>query len=104
VVFLEILPRLRPGVLIYIDDIYLPNDYPPEWSSRYYSEQYLLAVLLLADTQRRYEILFPGWFISTDDELRKMAEETWKDIGLGENIPVNSNGFWMRVKGAPSSR
>ena len=104
VVFLEILPRLKPGVLIYIDDIYLPYDYPPEWSSRYYSEQYLLAVLLLADTQRRYEILFPSWFIFTDDELRKTVEETWKDIGLGESIPIKANGFWMRVKGAPSSR
>ena len=55
------------------------------WSSRYYSEQYLLAVLLLADTQRRYEILFPSWFIFTDDELRKTAEETWKDIELGKS-------------------
>jgi hypothetical protein len=104
VVFLEILPRLRPDVVIYIDDIFLPDDYPPEWSSKYYSEQYLLAVLLLADTQHRYEILFPGWFICSDDGLRKMAEESWKDIGLGEHIPIGANGFWMRVRGGPSGR
>jgi len=46
VVFLDVLPRLRSGVIIYIDDVYLPYDYPPEWSMRYYSEQYLLAVVV----------------------------------------------------------
>lgn len=43
VLLLEVLPRLKPGVLVHIHDIWLPYDYPPEWSSRYYSEQYLLA-------------------------------------------------------------
>ncbi len=74
-VFLEILPKLNNGVIVYVDDIYLPYDYPPEWSKRYYSEQYLLAAMLLADAHRRYEILFPGWFISTDWELSKSRRE-----------------------------
>jgi hypothetical protein len=99
-VFLDILPRLKNGVIIYIDDIYVPWDYPPEWASRYYSEQYLLAVLLLVDAQRRYEILFPGWFISTDSELRKIAEDVWKEIGIGKHNQIEGNGFWMRVKTA----
>src|SRR5262249_53311437 len=102
VLFLEVLPRLRPGVLVYLDDIYLPHDYPPEWVSRYYSEQYLLAVLLLADAQHRYDILFPAWFVCTDEGLRRTAEETWNDIGLGGRVPIDANGFWMRVRPQPS--
>ena len=50
VVFLEILPRLQPGVLVHFHDILLPYDYPPAWSRRYYSEQYLLACWLLGST------------------------------------------------------
>ena len=36
VFFLEILPELKPGVLVHIHDIFLPYDYPPEWNERYY--------------------------------------------------------------------
>jgi hypothetical protein len=97
VTFLEILPRLKPGVLVYIDDIYLPCDYPPQWAERYYSEQYLLGVLLLADAGRRYELLFPGFFVCTDPALREAAERFWKGLGIGACMP-DSNGFWMRVK------
>jgi hypothetical protein len=56
--FLDVLPRLKPGVVIHVHDVYLPDDYPPDWAFRYYSEQYLLAVLLLADDSR-YEVILP---------------------------------------------
>ncbi len=29
--FLEVLPRLQPGVLVHFHDIFLPFDYPQEW-------------------------------------------------------------------------
>jgi hypothetical protein len=48
VFFLDVVPRLPTGVLVGVHDIFLPYDYPPEWSSSYYSEQYLLAAYLLA--------------------------------------------------------
>lgn len=95
-VFLDILPRLKSGVLVYIDDIYLPFDYPPEWKFRYYSEQYLLAVLLLADTAR-YEVVLPSTFVANDEYLRTQVEELWDNIGLSE-AKGYGNGFWMRVR------
>ena len=98
VVFLDIFPRLQSGVIIYIDDVYLPYDYPPEWSTRYYSEQYLLAVMLLADADRRYEILLPAWFVSKDSALQKVVEECWTKIGLETRVGFGGNGFWIRVK------
>jgi predicted O-methyltransferase YrrM len=48
VFFLDVLPRLPPGVLVGVHDVFLPYDYPPEWVKSYYSEQYLLAAYLLA--------------------------------------------------------
>lgn len=95
VVFLELLPRLKPGVMIYIDDIFLPYDYPPEWKFRYYSEQYLLATLLLSDSGR-YEIFFPCSFINHDDELRGHVRDFWEEIGL-RDIRGCGNSFWIRV-------
>ncbi len=96
VLFLEVLPRLRPGVLVYIDDIYLPLDYPPEWHEHWYSEQYLLGVLLLADAGRRYEILLPCSFIGADPQLRAAVDAFWGQVGSGHQ--GYGNGLWMRVR------
>lgn len=94
-VFLEILPILKPGVLIYIDDIYLPSDYPLEWIHRYYSEQYLLAVLLLADVTR-YEVILPCTFVAHNEYLNGIVNSLWDEIGLPEARSFG-NGFWMVV-------
>ena len=92
VVFLDLLPALRPGVLVYIDDIYLPLDYPQKWASRYYSEQYLLAVLLLTGAAR-YEVLLPCNFVAHDPELHKVLAPLWTGA-LAEGVSPG-NGFWL---------
>jgi len=96
VFFLDVLPRLKPGVLVYIDDIYLPSDYPPEWVSRLYSEQYLLAVLLLSEV-RRYEILLPAAFIGDDPTLMEILAPLWK-TGPIADAARPGNGFWLRIR------
>jgi hypothetical protein len=98
VLFLEVLPRLKPGVLVYIDDIYLPYDYPPDWQERYYSEQYLLATLLLGDRGRRWEVNFPGYFTTLDAPLRELADAFWRLVGVPGLSPLEANGFWLRVR------
>jgi hypothetical protein len=95
VIFLEILPKLNPGVMIYFDDIYLPYDYPLEWADRYYSEQYILATLLLSDNSRRYEIILPHFFMSCDEELNLMVSGLFKEIGIDGGA---GNGMWIRVR------
>jgi hypothetical protein len=48
--YLEVLPRLAPGVWIHLHDIFLPNDYPREWvleEERSWNEQYLVQALLM---------------------------------------------------------
>ncbi len=47
--YLEILPSLRPGVLVHIHDIFLPSEYPREWlvrHLRFWNEQYVLHAFL----------------------------------------------------------
>jgi hypothetical protein len=96
VAFLDILPRLAPGVLVFIHDIYLPDDYPDVVTRRHYSEQYLLAVLLEADAGRRYEILLPANFCVTDAELGPEILRTWRRIAP-DGVKVDSSGFLMRI-------
>lgn len=79
--FLEILPRLSPGVIVHLHDIFLPWDYPHEWSAHYYSEQYLMACWLLAGPSR-CRLLLSNAFISFDADLRRSLE------GMLEHSPL----------------
>ncbi len=46
VLFNRVLPTLRRGVLVHVHDIFLPDDYPPEWEWRGYNEQLGVAALI----------------------------------------------------------
>lgn len=45
-VFNDLLPRLAPGVLVHVHDVFLPDPYPDAWRWRGYNEQLLVACLL----------------------------------------------------------
>jgi predicted O-methyltransferase YrrM len=95
VCFLEVLPRLKQGVLVYVDDVFWPQDYPPDWIPRYYSEQYMLAVLLLAESSR-YETVLPCAFAVKDPELSAVMDPLWD--GPLAAVGGRGNGFWLRVR------
>ena len=47
--FLEVFPRLQPGVVVQVHGIFLPQPYPREWvvdGLRFWNEQYLLPAFL----------------------------------------------------------
>jgi predicted O-methyltransferase YrrM len=57
--YLEILPRLRHGVLVHVHDIFMPSDYPQDWilkQHRFWNEQYLLQAFL--EFNHDFEILW----------------------------------------------
>lgn len=95
VFFLELLPRIPAGVLVQVHDIFWPWDYPAEWGVRYYSEQYMLAMLLLFAPQR-FPILFSSVYASLDPGLRaKAASLTTGEPVLG----VYGMSFWFETRG-----
>jgi Methyltransferase domain len=101
VLFLEILPRLKPGVLVHLHDIFLPLDYPPYWEYRYYphrywSEQYLLAANLLAG-QTAYEIVLPNHYISITERLASCLDGFWSDARL-TGVPRTGCSFWIQIR------
>lgn len=95
VLFLEVLPKLPPGVLIHIHDIHLPDDYPPQRANKYESEQYLLAAMLLGGCSR-YEIVLPIKFIIKDDDLCATMDRLW--TSADPVIPKTGGSFWIRTK------
>lgn len=110
VIFMDVLPRLKSDVVVHFHDIFWPYDYLPEWSYRYYSEQYLLGAYLL-DGARGTEILLPNAFIVHDREFAGMCEPLLEIAGIRRerNVPASPYGigggsFWLRIGSKSGSR
>ncbi len=86
VFFMDVLPRLKPGVIVEVHDIYLPYDYPLDvkvcgfeqsyYRERWYTEQYLLGTHLLAMGDRA-KIVLANEFASRDPELKESLNPLW---------------------------
>jgi hypothetical protein len=90
--FLQVLPTLKPGVLVHVHDVFSPRDYLKEWifdKHTQWNEQYLLEA-----------------FLSCNDRFRILGAVNWlkKEHGkaLGEKCPNTGmragdepGSFWM---------
>jgi hypothetical protein len=94
VFFLEILPRVKPGVIVQIHDILLPDDYLPGHLPRLWNEQYLLATALLFGGAK-FEVLFPCWFASSDPETSATKDAALRRGPLAD-LSLHGMSFWMR--------
>lgn len=61
VFMIDVLPRLKPGVIVHIHDIVLPWDYPDMFIDWYWSEAYILAAYLIGARDRVKPIFPTGW-------------------------------------------
>jgi predicted O-methyltransferase YrrM len=95
VFFMEVLPRLKKGVIVHLHDIYLPYDYPQFMCDRAYSEQYGLASFLLSNP-KKYCSLFPNYFVSQDKELASGFEPFWKLDNI-RNAEKHGGSFWLLI-------
>jgi predicted O-methyltransferase YrrM len=93
--FLDVLPVLKPGVIFGLHDIFLPDDYPPGWEGRGYSEQYMLASWLLAGAP--FDILFPAYFVATSPDFTALTTRLFDHPALAA-APRSGGIFWMRTR------
>ena len=88
--FLQVLPRLDPGVIVHIHDILLPFDYRRDWvmdEFRFWTEQYLLQAFLTCNSE--FEVLFANSYMA-HYHLAEFKESF-------PNSPWWGGGsFWMR--------
>ena len=96
VFYLEVLPKLPHGVIVHIHDIYLPYDYPQFMCDRFYSEQYGLAMYLLANSDK-YQTILPNYFISEDKDLSAILDPIWQHPNL-DKVEQHGGSFWLKIQ------
>jgi predicted O-methyltransferase YrrM len=91
--FNRVLPGLAPGTLVHVHDIFLPDDYPPEWAWRGYNEQNAVGALLQGGAWRP---LFASHYVST-----RMRKETAGPALAGLPIPptARTSSLWIEKQG-----
>ena len=88
--FARLLPRLAPGVLLHVHDIFLPDGYPQAWRWRGYTEQQGVAALLAGGG---FEIVFASHFAVTRLAAAGLAP-ILNDLPLPEGALETS--LWLR--------
>ena len=94
VTFLDVIPYLKSGVLVGLHDIFLPDDYPPQWVNHYYSEQYLLAAYLLAEGNH-IQIELPNYYALKTPEFHPIIQTLWTRIGYCQ---PGGGAFWFQMR------
>jgi hypothetical protein len=102
--FLEVLPRLKPGVIVHVHDIFLPFEYRRDWvmdEFRFWSEQYLLQAFLTFNSE--FEVLMANYYLA-----RRYQEDLKAAFPILENLKTvrpnsgrwDGGSFWMRRRPA----
>lgn len=98
--YLDVLPRLKPGVVVHIHDIAIPYEYPKEYATsehfrQFWAEQYLLQAFLVGN--RDFEILQAMGYLMRDQ--KRVFQRAFPHYDPKIHL-LNSGSFWMR-KNAP---
>ena len=101
VFFCDVLPTLSPGVLVGVHDVFLPDDYPEPFIQRHYSEQYLLAALLVGRPEW-IDLVLAADYVSKRPELAGELSALWGRPELAD-IPTQGGGFWFELGERPGS-
>lgn len=107
VFFFEVMPRLAPGVIVHVHDVFIPDDYPPAWNHRLYNEQYLLAAMLLCGAPP-FRVLLPAMYVSQDPAMAARVRAVFAGRGGGPDIPflypndsrTPGASFWIETRAA----
>jgi predicted O-methyltransferase YrrM len=89
ILYHEILPSLRPGVIVHAHDIFLPDPYPQTWSDRAYDEQEHLQALL--DTGQ-WEVLW------SSHQVQQSSPELLAKAFASYTPSRWPGSFWMRKR------
>ncbi len=100
--YLEILPRLRSGVIVHSHDIFFPDEYPKKWildNHYFWTEQYLLQAFLAFNSA--FEVLWASHYM-----YRKYPNELKTKLLSYQEIPAEEletvgrgpGSLWIRRK------
>jgi predicted O-methyltransferase YrrM len=90
--FLEVVPRIAPGVWVHVHDIFLPASYPKHWVTRdyrFYTEQMLLQAFLAFNSAFEVELMASYLHLAHSAELSAAIPS----YDARRDVP---GSFWMR--------
>ena len=89
--FLDVLPRLPPGVWVHVHDVVLPDPYPPVMAQWEWNEQMMVAALL----QGAYALEFSSHYVAT-----RMARAVQSGVLARLPLPATAieASLWMRKR------
>lgn len=92
--YLDVLPRIKDGVIIHVHDIFLPSEYPERWvlsEHRFWTEQYLVQAFLTCNSA--FEVLWGGSYMAANypEELKA----TFPSYNEGITQP---GSLWIRKR------
>jgi len=98
--FLEVLPRLNPGVIVHVHDIFLPFEYRRDWvmdEFRFWGEQYLLQAFLTFNSE--FEVLMANRYLA--HRYLEDLKAAFPNLGnlkaaLPNSVRWGGGSFWMR--------
>lgn len=99
VFMVEVLPRLKPGVIVHVHDVVLPWDYPDSFGTWYWNEQYLLAVYLIGN-MKRVDPIFPTAFVCRDKRFDRHFSRPLIDLGDHNDSWRGGGSMWFTHRAA----
>lgn len=100
VFFIDVLPRLSPGVVVHIHDITLPWDYAEMFRDWYWNEQYLLAVYMMQAMDRIIP-LFPTAFVCRNPAFADWFTRPPVDLGSANDGWRGGGSMWFTHRTNP---
>jgi len=91
--YLEILPTLKPGVIIHIHDIFTPRNYPDEWileEISFWNEQYLVEAILSHSDKFKIMLALNYLFYNQKTLLESRCP------ALKNNFTKEPRSLWLR--------
>lgn len=89
--FFSLLPRLQPGVIVHLHDIFTPFDYPAKWvieERRLWNEQYLLEAFLAYNSN--FQVMLANNF------LKHAHFDALKSVCPHLTPAAEPGSFWLR--------
>jgi len=94
--FVRIYPRLLPGTVLHLHDIYSPYEYPLDWLvywKRFWNEQYFLECFLMFNNA--FEVLLPMNLLT--EQSGAMVDAAHR-LPLAENFRFRGSSFYLLRK------
>jgi len=90
-ILFEVLPSLKPGVIIHFHDVFYPFEYPREWIEKGFAwnEDYMLRAFLMYNTD--FEVIFFNSYI-------EKFELQWLTGHMPDVMKNPGGGLWLRRK------